>query len=394
MTPPERSSLESRIVAVLDYEAKVTMSLTDTPRELERFKAGLRHRARARVLSAAAAVLCLIAGTAATVALIGSTDSNQHPAPLLQPTTYKITKNYLGPATPLPATVPVTKLNGPENLGALAFGDLWATTGRDGVRVLPHATLYRISADGSQILSTATYPQVNDNQPDPVQVGNSIVVADRDGGYTVFGQTGQQIGSLSSTSTMGAVAGNSTGGWIATAPNEVGQVDGSGSRIDRTFRLPLHNISSLALSPTALWVTDEARGELLRVDPSTGAVTGKTHLTFPPLQVRYLNGAVYVTTTDDYGLHRIDPVTMKLVASTLGSGVGAYPLVAPSYNGQIWTQSLGGTLTQVDPKTLQTLHTTRVFPEFSFITNGAVIGTNRIYIVDGEVHRLYSYPTN
>lgn len=395
MSTSEHASLETRLAEALDHDARIAMAMTDTARELERFeRATMRRRIRRTTIAAVAVVMCILAGAVGAVVVLASNSATparptHRPSPHTVPT-HKITADQQGPATPLPASVAVTTLRGPQNLGALAFGDLWATTGRDGVKVLPRATLYRISADGRRVLSTASYPKVNDNQPDPVQVGHSIVVADRRGGYTVFSSTGKRIGSLASTSGSGAIAGEDSGGWIVTTPNEVARLGVNGRRIGPALPLPLRNISALAVSPGELWVTDMTLDELVRIDPSTGAVTGRTHLDFAPIQVRYLDGAVYVTTNDDNGLHRIDATTMALTATTVGPA--AYPFALPSYGGQVWTQALGGTVTQLDPLTLRTVLTTRVFPELAYEAFGAVIGPNRLYITDGEVNRLYSYP--
>jgi hypothetical protein len=395
MTSPEHTSLESRLSQELEQEVRIAMTMTNTPQELERFQQSTAHRRhRGRLVAVAvAAVLCLIAGSVAAVSIKGS-GSPKPIAPAHQIPTHKITAGLLGPSTPLPANVHVTRLDGPQFVGALAFGDLWATTGFNGVKTLPHATLYRISADGSRILSTATYPRLSGHQPDPVQVGNAIVVAvGSRGGYTVFSPTGQKIGTLSSTSPYGAVAGDPTGGWIATTRSEVAHIDVSGLKIDRRLPLPLKSITSLAVSPGALWVTDKTLDELVRINPSTGAITGRTHLAFPPMEVRYINGAVYVSTSNDYGVHRINPTTMALTATTVGSTQGIWPLPLPSYNGQVWLQSLGGTITKVNPVSLRTVLTTRVFKELTTQANGAVVGTNRIYVTDGEARQLYSYPT-
>jgi hypothetical protein len=395
MTPLDDPNLDAQLSRILHQQARLAMSMTDTPSELGRFTTSNRRRkTRARVVAAVAAVLCLIAGAATAVALAGASanratrPAHHHPTRLVQP---KVTALSFGPAKRLPPNVAVTKLRGPQVLGAAAFGDIWATSGYNGEGDLPSATLYRISADGQHMLSTTTFPGLNANEGGPVRVGNAIVVADHKGAYTVFNRTGKKIATLPSTS-LGAIAGDPSGGWIATKPDQVAHIDASGRRIDRTLLLPTTAIAGLALSPGQLWVLDSGLDQLDRIDVTTGRLTGRLTLPFAPGQVAYLGGAVYVATNDDYAIRRIDPTTMKITATVISAGY-TYPDIAASTDNQLWAEGTGGTITQLNPATLQTERSIRVFTFLTEDIAGAVVTPDRIFVTDGDLSTLYSFPS-
>jgi outer membrane protein assembly factor BamB len=282
----------------------------------------------------------------------------------------------------LAASVPVNTVPGPSYLGVSAFGDIWATAAGH------PALLYRLSSDGKHILSQTGFPGVSINQAAPVQVGHTIVVANGIGSdYLVYNRTGHKIGTLPNVS-IGAIAGDGSGGWVATKPNQVAHIDATGLHILRTFTLPGSAIKGLALSPGLLWVIDGTNNRLLRVDASTGTVTGQVNLPAAPTQVVYTDGAVYVASQDD-ALRRIDPSTMSITAAILSTQNQTVAAIASAPTGQLWAQGDEGTVAQLNPVTLRTERNIRVYNSQNAGVYGAVITANRVFVSTGE---LYSFP--
>jgi outer membrane protein assembly factor BamB len=389
MTPFDRSDFETRLSEALNREAQSTAAMTDTLQELERFfRRTKRRQMRLRVIAAVAAVLIVIGGAVAAVALIGAgSPGHRHTTPSHHHKSTKSTgvpTSAFGPAKRLAGSVPVSQLEGPTYLGVAAFGDMWATAAGH------PAQLYRLSSDGKHVLSQSGFPGVSLNQAAPVQLGQTIVVANGIGSdYIVFNKTGQKIGTLPNHS-AGAMAGNSSGGWIATKPNQVAHIDATGLHIVRTFTLPLSAINGLAVSPGLLWVIDGTNNRLLRVDASTGTVTGQVNLPAAPSQVVYADGAVYVA-SQDFALRRIDPATMSITAAILSTRNHTVAAIASAPNGQLWAEGDEGTVAQLNPVTLRTERNIRVYNSQNAGVYGAVVTANRVFVSNGE---LYSFPAS
>jgi outer membrane protein assembly factor BamB len=384
MTPLGRSDFETRLSEALHQEARSTATMTNTRYELDRFfQRTKRRQLRTRVIAVVAAVLVLIGGTVAAIALIGAASSHRTtPAHHHKSGEPKVPTSTFGSADPLAASVPVVNLPGPSYLGVAAFGDIWATSAGH------PADLYRLSSDGKHVLSQTGYPGVGLNLAAPVRVGRTIIVANGIGNdYIVFNQTGRKIGTLPNHS-LGAIAGDSAGGWVATKSNQVADIDATGVHIVRRFTLPVSTINGLAVSPGRLWVIDPTNNRLLRVDTSTGKVTGHTDLPASPTQVAYADGAVYVA-SQDYALRRIDPTTMSITAAILSTRSRTVADIGSAPNGQLWAQGDQGTVAQLNPASLKVERNIRVYNGQNTGVYGAVITANRIFITSGE---LDSFP--
>jgi hypothetical protein len=377
------------------------MTMTNTPNELRKFTDKTKHRRNVRAIVGVAAGVVLVVG-GVTCGLILSGSSSSGPQPVNHPTpapSIPTTRNLsFAPAKPLASSIPVTKLRGPQNLGAAAFGDIWATTGAPS-----NATLYRLSVDGRHVLSQTPYPGVNQNLPNPVRVGTSMVVADgAKAQYTVFGSAGNTLGTIRGEGN-GAIVGDASGGWLTTSPHTLASIDSSGLHITREIQLPGNvNVVGIAASPGRLWAIDTTGSQLLRVDTANGRITGHTNLTSglttntsvstQPFEVSYLDNAVYVG-TQDYGLRRIDPNTMKVTASIFSQTSFSWPVLGDSTNGTLWAQPAIGEVAQLDPTTLHTIRNIRVFRgSGDGGTFGAVITGSRLYLTNGDTNKMYSFP--
>jgi hypothetical protein len=385
MNAQEYSELETRLAQALQHSAASTMATANALDGLDRFHASTsRRRVRARVLAAVAAVLLVVGGSATAVAVIGTGPSRGH-LPATHRHSAAAHRSTLGPAKPLARTVQVSNVNGPEYLGVAAFGDIWATA--DG----HPADLYRLSADGHRMLSETGYAGVGLNQGAPVRIGSSIVVSEsRSGQYAVFNSTGHKVGTLPNLG-EGAATGDASGGWIATDAEQVARVDSTGRHIVDRFTLPIPSISGLATSPGRLWVISSALSQLVRVDPSTGKVTGHVELPSSPTQVVYTGGAVYVA-GHDFGLRRIDPSTLAITATAFSQSKGSWPVIAAATGGQLWVQGTEGSIAQLDPTTLRAERNIEIFNDNQSVAtaDGAVVTASRIFVTDQG--QTYSFP--
>jgi streptogramin lyase len=391
MTPPIPSEAEQRLIEVLDQEARTAMTMTNTPRELQRFQeqAG-RRRNRTRILAAAAAVV-VASGVSVGVAMSSGGGSNRTQVgvkPVTTPSTRASKPLSFGKATPLSAGTPVTTVSGPQNLGLSAFGAVWATTGHS------HATLYKVSADGSRVLAQSALTGLDLDNATPVQVGEHILVATKTGatrGFAVFNSADQRVGTLATSDTSGST-GNASGGWVTTKPNQIGQVDATGEHITRRITLSsTASIVGLASGDGSVWAIDEAGLQLLRINPNSGTVDGRASLPSVPVQVAFTGKAAYVASMD-FSLRRIDPATMQTTAVIDSNNNDAWPFIAQSTDGSLWVQPAKGAIDQLNPTTLHTLRAVKLFPNNrGGGTFGALVTGSRVYVTNGDTNRLYSF---
>lgn len=368
------------------------MTMTNTPKELQRFQeqAG-RRRNRLRIAAGAAAAVVIAAGVAVGVTLSGGSGSGHSQVrerPLTGPSRDTLKLLSFGKARPLPASTAVVKLAGPQNLGLSAFGAVWTTSGGT------HATLYKVSADGNRVLAQSPLSRLDLDNPLPVQVGQHILVAlggASSAGFAVFNPAGHRVGTLKTGSSSGST-GDANGGWVTTQGNQIGQVDTTGEHITKRITLP-STVSTIGLATGngSIWAIDEAGRQLLRVDPTSGAITARTSLPSVPVQVAFMGGAAYVA-SQDFSLRRIDPATMRITAAILSKTTDAWPFIAESTDGTLWVQPAKGAIDQLDPTTLRTLRAVTLFPNNrGGGTFGALVTGSRIYVTNGDTNELYSF---
>jgi streptogramin lyase len=392
MKPLTPSETERRIIEALNQEARTAMTMTNTPQELQRFQqqAG-RRKNRFRIAAAAAAAAAVVGGVVVglTLSSWGSPSHSQVGVkPLTSPNPGPLKLLSFGRAAPLSAGTPVATLAGPQNLGLSAFGAVWATSGHS------QATLYKVSADGSQVLAQSPLTGLNEANATPVQVGQNILVAIKTGptaGFAVFDPAGQRVGTLNTGDSVGSV-GDASGGWVTTQPNQIGQTDMTGEHITKRITLPpTVSTVGLATGDGLVWAIDGAGRQLLRIDPRSGTVTARTSLPSVPVQVAFTGGAVYVA-SQDFSLRRIDPSTMQITAAILSKTTDSWPFIAESTDGSLWVQPAKGAIDQLNPTTLHTLRAVRLFPNNrGGGTFGALVTGSRVYVTNGDTKRLYSF---
>jgi streptogramin lyase len=106
----------------------------------------------------------------------------------------------------------------------------------------------------------------------------------------------------------------------------------------------------------SIWVSDAAGGQLLRVDPATGASEVATKLDATPCEITVAYGSLWVVTQSGY-VDRIDPSTGKQIARVRVGGTSYQVAATP---GALWVSNRGdGTLTKIDPETNKPVDTVR-----------------------------------
>jgi hypothetical protein len=380
------------LIEAMREEVKRTMTTTNTPEELEKFRHTITaERKRHRTYFAAAAVVIVVAGvgTAVTVSQLGGS-THQSAVASAGPAASPV-------ATPsaLPAGIATAKVDGPGDLGVSALGSVW------GLQVATYPAtghLYRIDPTGQKILSSTAYAGPDSDDVPPFQAGQAVlvpsVVPGKSSAYLAFNATGTQIGSIPVTH-LGMGTGDSTGGWVLSDIDAISQIDASGTKVVKTVTLPGTAIGGIAVGGGSVWVADQQSNRLLRVDPSSGKITGTTDIggavdAFLP--IAYSHGAVFVS-SEDFELRRIDATTMKITATVSTPSDGCWPGVAIGADGDVWAEPAQGVVDDLDPRTLATKRAIRLQPTRR--DGGcfqSVATSTRVYVADGDDGYVLSFP--
>jgi streptogramin lyase len=160
--------------------------------------------------------------------------------------------------------------------------------------------------------------------------------------YTLPGETcgGMEVG-------FGAL-------WSATCTGATGlaRIDVESKRLTGiAVQQPPMSETSIGLDEHGVWMIDGARlpRELLRVDPTTNAVSGSWKLPGYPNSVRAGLGGVWITDPVANVLLHFDPAAEEVVATI---PVGKQPQFLAVGEGAVWTMDQAdGTISRVDPET-------------------------------------------
>src|SRR5215468_5624570 len=68
------------------------------------------------------------------------------------------------------------------------------------------------------------------------------------------------------------------------------------------------NPCGVAGSPGAVWVTEASKGQLIRIDPATNAVTKRVPTDRTPCELKYAAGSIWVVTQSGR-VDRFEPAT-------------------------------------------------------------------------------------
>ena len=382
MTRPENIDLEQRLIAALQQEASLAMTMTDTQRELERLQHDLsQRRNRQRIIAgvaAAAAAVAVILGL--TFGLTGS--DTKRDDPLKNPEQIAPQTATIDKVDALADGTQVVKAQGPVNPGAVAFGAVWATGFESTAN-----HIYRLDAQTGEILSEASFTPIENVVPLPVRVGRVVLVPAMKGertGYAAFDRDGQPAGFIPAEQ-PGSITGDETGGWVQRDQTTIARLDASGLRIESTVSLPDPDengvlLRGLAMAGNALYVAMQVPDSVYRLDAATGDVVGNAELDAVPTGIVATTSAVYVA-TEDYSMIRFDTALRVTATSKSGLQDGSFyvPFLGP--NDSLWlTPNLGG-IVELDATTLEPIRSFQVMPNKQAGWNfGGAVTEDRVFV--------------
>ena len=95
----------------------------------------------------------------------------------------------------------------------------------------------------------------------------------------------------------------------------------------------------------AIWISDLAKGRIVRVNPRTNRITAKIKI--PKADwITPADGALWVS-SERNRVYRVDPRTRRVTASV---AVGANPLASAVVGGELWVPNIdANTISVVDP---------------------------------------------
>ena len=119
----------------------------------------------------------------------------------------------------------------------------------------------------------------------------------------------------------------------------------------RLSRIRYDDVQGIARGAGSLWVARAAEGDVLRLDPSTGALRARIPVPHGPDALVYAPDGLWVTTTD--GVKRVDPATDEITASAPVPGNspyiafgGGYVWVADEAEGRVYKIAASGQIVE------------------------------------------------
>jgi YVTN family beta-propeller protein len=241
---------------------------------------------------------------------------------------------------------------GAVDLGA---GSLWVANRDD----------QTISQVDPETLRTVRTISLDDPPNSIVTAGGRIWVAGSGAAepYVAVDAIDPQFDSIDSTIRIPSVAAGSTGSlatrgsslWVVASSGELTRIDARTGRVERRID-PDSGPTAIALGADgAVWMIDFEANEVIETDPA-GTIT-----TIPvghePTSIAVGGGGVWVTDAGDDTVVRIDPTT-RAVTSTIE--VGEAPLGIALGKGSVWVANSGsGTVSRIDPnsgRVVATIH--------------------------------------
>ena len=397
-------------------EVQDTMTMTNTPEELRKFRHTIEQGRKLRRVYSVAAAAAVMVAVGATVA-VTQLGHASHPGPTTPPLGEQTTTaspqpsdNASTPPASLPLSVPVAspsalaggtqiaKVTGPGVVGESALGSVWAVQ-EHGNATGDTGHVYRLDPTGQQILSTTAYAGSDPDDLPPFEAGQAVLVPSTVSGgasrYLAFNAKGHQIGTIP-VAKVGLGAGDPTGGWVVSDTDAISKVDASGTKVVKTVVLPGTKVAGIAVGGGSVWVADQLQNRVLRFDPTSGSITGATAVgpVDEFLTIAYSNGAVYVP-NQNYELRRIDATTMKTTAIVSAPPGGSLFVISIGANGDVWAQPAQGVVDDLDPATLATKRAVQLQPTVrdggAF---GVVVTSGRVYMADGDDGSVLSFALN
>jgi len=142
-----------------------------------------------------------------------------------------------------------------------------------------------------------------------------------------------------------SMAGGAGSLWLA-GPSGVGRFDLASNQVTQAIRVgDVGDNRRVAFGGGSVWVTDQEKATLTRLDPATNALTGTVPLGGPPQDVLFA-GAVWVTLPDQGLVLRVDPETTAITQIR----VRGKPTNLAFGSGTLWvTDPANNSVARVDP---------------------------------------------
>jgi outer membrane protein assembly factor BamB len=151
------------------------------------------------------------------------------------------------------------------------------------------------------------------------------------------------------------------GGWLWVARNDQAALERLDPRTGSSLGTVPIAAQPWAMAPQrdVIWITDYFGGQVLRFDTRTATVTNRVK-TIPggPTGIITTSDAVYVVSSSDPAISRLDPETARIVATR---PLGTRPLPVAFGAGLVWVRDEGeGALRWIDPFDLTELGSVKV----------------------------------
>jgi hypothetical protein len=186
---------------------------------------------------------------------------------------------------------------------------------------------------------------------------------------------------------------------LAPAPAPSGATPTTGPRVRQVIDVGGHEVYGLAIHGDAVWAVAYQAGTVVKVDPSSGAVTGTVSPGAGVASLLSAGGSLWVAA---YGgptnsrLYKIDPATGRVVA-TIDPGEVCCDLTAGA--GSVWAVDPRGTVLRIDPGTNKitaripvtvdrNTHTNAVYAGDSLWVSSDPTPLARIRVASGALQRV------
>ena len=184
-----------------------------------------------------------------------------------------------------------------------------------------------------------------------------------------------------STTAVALVSGGSEAGASRVRANALGLIDANGRRIGGEIPLDAAP-TSVARGAGALWVTSSADDSVSRIDPATRSVRQTIPVGSGPNGIAVCAGAVWVANNLDGTVSRIDPATNTEVDKI---AVGNGPTAVACGAGSVWvTNSSDRTVSRIDPERDRVVRTI----ETDAVGRGIAVGAGSIWVTDESSRRV------
>jgi streptogramin lyase len=124
------------------------------------------------------------------------------------------------------------------------------------------------------------------------------------------------------------------------------RVDLTTRKVTALFGMPaVQAEGGVAVSPNGAWLVTDAKGALVRIDPSSGIVRQSVALPAGSFNPRYVAGAIWVTRVEGAAVTAVDAKTGRILGA---APTGPHPRFLAGGHGAVWTLNQGdGSLTRV-----------------------------------------------